>query len=278
MAVKGWLNFNGTFFDEKSPVLRADNRSFRYGDGLFETMKVVVGTIQLKELHFQRLFNGMQTLDIVLPGFISEDIFTDEILRTLRKNQISGPGRVRLTVFRGDGGLHDFKHASAGYVVQVWPISSSSLAMNADGVKLGIYEGAKKSADSLSNLKSNNFLVYAMGALHTRKNQLGDTLILNTSGRVCDTTVANVFWVTGGTIFTPPLSEGCVAGVMRNHLLSRLPEMGFTVTEKELHPDELLEADEVFLTNAISGLKWVGEFKHKKYVNNISSKIFQFTI
>lgn len=278
MAIKGWLNFNGTFFDEKSPVLRADNRSFRYGDGLFETMKVVVGAIQLKELHFQRLFSGMQTLDIVMPGFISEDIFADQISRTIRKNHLVGPARVRLTVFRGDGGLHDFKHSSGGYVVQVWPISSSSLALNEEGLKLGLYEGGKKSVDSLANLKSNNFLLYSMGALHTKKNRLGDSLILNTYGRVCDTTIANVFWVSGGTIFTPPLSEGCVAGVMRNHLISRLPEMGYTVTEKELHPDELLEADEVFLTNAISGLKWVGEFKNKTYANNISSKIFQHTI
>ncbi|MBL7697346.1 MAG: aminotransferase class IV [Chitinophagaceae bacterium] len=278
MAVKGWLNLNGSLFDEKLPALRADNRAFRYGDGLFETMKVVVGAIRLKELHFSRLFSGMETLQIVLPGFISEDIFTDEISRTLRRNHISGPARVRLTVYRGDGGLYDFKSASAGYVIQVWPISSSSLAMNEHGLRLGLFEDGRKSVDTFANLKSNNYLLYAMGAIHARKNHFGDSLILNTHGRVCDTTVANVFWVSGGTIFTPPLSEGCVAGVMRNYLISRLPELSYTVMEKELHADELLEADEVFLTNAISGLKWVGEFKNKKYTNTVSSKIFQLTI
>lgn len=278
MAGKGWLNFNGTLFDEKTPVLRADNRSFRYGDGLFETMKLVVGSIRLKELHFQRLFNGMEKLQIILPGFVSEDIFTEQITRTLRKNQISGPARVRLTVFRGDGGLYDFKNTSAGYIIQVWPLSSSSLSMNENGLKLGVYEGAKKSIDSLSNLKSNNFLVYAMGALHAKKNFFNDVLILNTHNRVCDSTIANVFWVSGGTIFTPPLSEGCVAGVMRNNLMSRLPELGYTLTEKELNTEELLEADEIFLTNAISGLKWVGEFRDKQYGNTISTKIFHSTI
>lgn len=274
MGVKGWLNFNGTFIDERTPVLRADNRSFRYGDGLFETMKVVVGNIQLRELHFQRLFSGMETLQIILPGFINDDIFNDEIMKTLRKNHISGPARVRLTVYRGDGGLYDLRNVTGGYVIQVWPISSSSMALNEHGLRLGLYEGGRKSADGLANIKSNNYLLYAMGAVHAKKHHFGDSLILNTEGRVCDSTVANVFWVSGGTIFTPPLTEGCVAGVMRSHLLSRLPELGYTVTEKAAHVDELLAADELFLTNAISGLKWVGEFKSKQYSNDISSKIF----
>lgn len=278
MAVKGWLNFNGTFFDEKSPVLRADNRSFRYGDGLFETMKVMVGAVQLKELHFQRLFSGMEMLQIILPGFVSDEIFTEQITRTLRKNHISGPARVRLTVFRGDGGLYDFKNSSAGYVIQVWPISSSTLGLNEEGLKLGMYEGGRKSADGLANLKTNNYLLYAMGAMHAKKNHFGDSLILNNHNRVCDTTVANVFWVKGGTIFTPPLTEGCVAGVMRSNLLSRLPGLGYTLTEKEADANELFDADEIFLTNAISGLKWVGEFRDKTYTNAVSSKIFHSII
>jgi branched-chain amino acid aminotransferase len=278
MAIKGWLNINGILNDEKTPVLRADNRAFRYGDGLFETMKVVVGSIQLRELHFKRLFNGMETLQINLQGFISDDAFAEQITKTIRKNQLSGPTRVRLTVFRGDGGLYDFKNATAGYVIQVWPLSSSSLSMNEDGLKIGVYESARKSIDSLSNIKSNNYLVYAMGAIHAKKNFFHDALILNSNNRLCDSTIANVFWISGGTIFTPPLSEGCVAGVMRSHLLSKLPEQGYTVVEKEAHPDELLDADEVFLTNAVSGLRWVGEFKNKKYRNDVSSKIFHLTI
>jgi branched-chain amino acid aminotransferase len=276
--MKEWLNLNGEFFDEKAPAIRADNRSFRYGDGLFETMKVVLGSILLKELHFSRLFSGMQTLDIIMPGFISADIFEKEIQSTLRKNHLNGPARVRLTVFRGDGGLYDFSNSRAGYVIQVWPLSSSSLAMNDKGLKLGLYEGGKKSIDTLSNIKSNNYLVYVMGALNAKKYQQNDALIMNSSGRICDSTIANVFWIKDGNIFTPPLSEGCVAGVMRSNLLTELPAQGFKVIEKEASVEEIVDADEVFLTNAVSGLRWVGEFKGKKYVNDISSKIYHTTI
>ena len=239
MAIKGWLNLNGTYVEEKTPVVRADNRAFRYGDGLFETMKVVVGSIRLKELHFERLFNGMETLQIELQGFVSADMFEEQIMKTLLKNRISGPARVRLTVFRGDGGLYEFNNTSAGYVIQVWPISSSSMIMNSNGLKVGLYEGGKKSIDGLANIKSNNYLVYAMGAIHAKRHQNNDCIILNTKDRVCDSTIANVFYIKGGTIFTPPLSEGCVAGVMRNHLLSQLPSQGYTVNEKETTVEDL---------------------------------------
>jgi len=278
MAIKGWLNLNGTFIEEKTPVIRADNRAFRYGDGLFETMKVVVGAIRLRDLHFERLFKGMETLQIMLQGFINADMFEEQIMKTILKNRISGPARVRLTVYRGDGGLYDFNNTSAGYVIQVWSLSSSSMTMNESGLKLGLYEGGKKAMDGLANIKSNNYLLYAMGAIHARKYQHNDCIILNTSDRVCDSTIANVFYVKDGLIFTPPLSEGCVAGVMRNYLLSQLPSEGYNVAEKQTSVDDLLAADEIFLTNAVSGLRWVGEFKGKTYGNSLASKIFHSTI
>ena len=278
MGIKGWLNLTGNYVEEKTPVIRADNRAFRYGDGLFETMKVVVGSIRLRDLHFERLFKGMETLQIMLQGFINADLFEEQIRKTILKNRISGPARVRLTVYRGDGGLYDFNNTSAGYVIQVWSLSSSSMSMNDSGLKVGLYEGGRKSVDELSNIKSNNYLVYVMGAIQARKYQHNDCIILNTNGRVCDSTIANVFYVKDGTIFTPPLTEGCVAGVMRSHLLSQLPSQGYNVIEKETSIEDLLNADEMFLTNAVSGLRWVGEFKEKKYVNTIASKIFHSTI
>ena len=276
--MKGWLNLNGDLIEEKTPVIRADNRAFRYGDGLFETMKVVLGSIRLKELHFERLFRGMETLQIIMQGFISGDILEEQVKRTIRKNQISGPARVRLTVYRGDGGLYDFNNTSAGYVIQVWMLSSSSMDMNEKGLKLGLYDGARKAMDSLANIKSNNYLVYAMGAIHAKKYQLNDCIILNTANRVCDSTIANVFWAKDGKIFTPPLTDGCVAGVMRSHLLQQLPTLGYEVEEKEADPDELTQADELFLTNAVNGVRWVSDFRGKKYGNTLSSRIFHSTI
>jgi branched-chain amino acid aminotransferase len=275
--MKGWLNFNGELVEEKKPVLTADNRAFRYGDGLFETMKVVMGSIQLKELHFERLFRGMELLQMRVKGFINAELLEEQVFRTINKNRLSGPIRVRLTMYRGEGGLYEFSGAYAGYVIQVWPLSSSYLALNENGLVIGLYESTKKSADAIANIKSNNYLGYVMAALHSKQNKWNDALLLNSKDRVCDSTVANVFWIKDDVIHTPPLSEGCVAGVMRSHLLQSLPHRGFQVLEKETNISDLLEADELFLTNAINGIRWVKSFNGRDYTNTKTSQIYQST-
>lgn len=277
LLMKGWLNINGDLVEEKTPVVRADNRAFRYGDGLFETMKVVLGKILLKDYHFQRLFHGMEVLQIHVKGLINAKMLEEQVLRTISKNRLSGPARVRLTMYRGEGGLYEFNGSTAGYIIQVWPLSSSNLSLNENGLVLGLYEGAKKSIDSLSNIKSNNYLAYVMGALYSKQNKYNDSIILNSQDRVCDSTMANVFWSKEGTLFTPPLTEGCVAGVMRAHLLQELPAKGYVVEEKMAEVQDLLDADELFLTNAINGLRWVKEFKGKQYTGELASKIFHST-
>lgn len=276
--MKEWLNLSGKFIEERTPVVVADNRALKYGDGLFETMRVVLGKIRLKELHFKRLFDGMETLKISLNGTADPRILEEQVLKTVKKNNIKGPARVRLMVFRGSGSLQDFSSRSAGYIIQVWPLPSSKLMMNSEGLSLGIYEAGRKACDQLANLKSNNYLVYVMGALHARQQEWDDCLILNTRDRISDSTVANLFWVKDGRLYTPPLSEGCVAGVMRANLIARLAEEGKPVAEQPVTAAGLMEADEIFLTNAIQGLRWVGSFNGKTFGNQLSSQLFNATI
>jgi branched-chain amino acid aminotransferase len=100
-------------------------------------------------------------------------------------------------------------------------------------------------------------------------------LVLNQHERICDATIANIFWVKDEKIFTPSLGEGCVAGVMRKKILELpTPNSGFLVQESVLTEDILLQADEVFLTNAVTGIRWVKECPGKIYNNTISRKLF----
>jgi len=276
--MKQWLNLSGKFIEERTPIIVADNRALKYGDGLFETMRVVLGKIRLKDLHFKRLFDGMETLKISLNGTADPKILEQQVLKTVLKNNINGPARVRLMVFRGNGGLQDFSTRGAGYIIQVWPLSSSKLMLNNEGLSLGIYEAGRKACDQFANLKSNNYLLYAMGALYAREQGWHDCLMLNTHDRITDTTIANLFWVKDGKVHTPPLSEGCVAGVMRAHLISRLAEEGRPVLEQPATAADLTDADEIFLTNAIQGLRWVGSFNGKTFGNQLCSQLFNATI
>lgn len=271
------MNRNGRFIENGNFVVSADNRGLRYGDGLFETMKFAKGRIALEAYHFERLLTGMNTLKIERPPLMTVDYLRDQVLRTLSRNKITGRARIRLMVFRGDGGLFEAGGQGGGWIIQVWPLEDED-AINANGLLLGVYDEGRKSNDALANLKSNNYLVYVMAALHAKANRWNDCLVLNTQGRVCDSAIANLFWTRSGRIYTVPLSEGCIAGVMRRHLIDILLRQEAPVIEQPVTLDELLQADELFLTNAVKGIRWVGELNGKTFDNQLSRRLFAATI
>ena len=271
------MNFicvNGKIFQEDEPVLKASNRSYRYGDGLFETMKVLNAWIILGDFHFERLFGSMAILKMVKPGLFTREKINEAVLFLCEKNKCSDKARVRISVTRGNGGLND-EDNSFQYLIETWPLDSQIDQLNENGLVIDIYPDARKSCDVFSNLKSANYLPYVMAARFAKENKLNECLILNTHQRICDATIANVFWVRNGVIFTPPLSEGCVAGVMRKYLLEKLKDNGYNTQEQVLIIDDLLNADEIFLSNAVYGIRWVGQYRDRSYQNELSKKIFK---
>ncbi|HLO80507.1 MAG TPA: aminotransferase class IV [Chitinophagaceae bacterium] len=256
---------NGRFHQENDPVISADNRSFRYGDGLFETIRLHNNALPLWHFHEQRLFSGMQALGFDIPKLFTADYLLQQIQALVKKNGLAY-ARIRITVYRGEGGLTDKTHQTPGFIIQSWPVPAESLSLNINGLRIGIYEDARKSADKFSSIKSNNFLPYVQGALYAREKKWNDALVLNSYGRIADSTIANIYWVKEGKIFTPPLSEGPINGVMRRHLLENA-----LIFEQPLAPDELLQAEEVFLTNAFRGIQWVSFVGEKPMLSNASS-------
>lgn len=261
-----WLNFNGSFIREGSPVVTANNRGLRYGDGIFETMKLVNGEIRLQSYHFERMWVGAEILQLSFPNGMGPGDLEHEIIRTAEKNRVSGAARVRVMLFRGDGGLYEIPGEGGGLIIQVWGLPSDHEVFHEAGLLVNIFGEVYKSCDQLSNLKTNNYLVYVLAALHAKKHNCNDSLILNSHGRICDASIANIFWVKGEEIYTPPLSEGCVAGVMRRHLLQMHP----SIREKICTVAELEQADEIFLTNAVAGIRWVSCLNEKHYENKVS--------
>ena len=265
-----WLNFNARFIKENTTVVTADNRGLRYGDGLFETMKYVKGEIRFGDLHFERLFNGLNTLKIDLPALVTKPYLQQQVQLTIEKNNIKGAARVRLMIIRGDGGLYEFDGAGGGFIIQVWPLDEDKQGFNENGLVMGLYDRGMKPCDQFANVKSNNYLLYAMAAIHARENKWNDCAVTNAYGRICDTTIANIFWVKNGVLFTPPLSEGCVAGVMRKHFILNNP-----VSEIVCELADLENADEIFLTNAVAGVRWVKEFNGSVYRGKIARQLYE---
>jgi branched-chain amino acid aminotransferase len=266
-----YLNLDGEILSADRPALMADNRGYRYGDGLFETIKVIGKRICLEEYHFNRFFAGLRLLRFEVPAELTSDLLTKQVLELCEKNQCTELARIRMSVFRGNGGLYEGDD-KLHYIIECKPVPIDLNQWRENGILVGIYTDARKSSDAFSHLKSANYLPYVMAAKYAQSNEWDDCLVLNQHGRIADATIANVFVVKDGTILTPPLSEGCVDGVMRRYLLESLnvdpgnyQGVKPNVKEECLTIEDILNADEIFLTNAISGIRWVRQLQDKTY-------------
>ena len=266
--------YNGKTYKAQTAVLNADNRGLRYGDGLFETVKWINGELQFIDEHFTRLWNGLQVLQFNIPKHFTPDFLQEEIISLLQKNAHHKIARIRITLFRGDGGLYDAADHTPNYLIQTWALPDDIGSWNSNGLVLGIYNEIKKSCDILSNLKHNNFLPYAMAALYAKNEKWNDAVLLNTTGRICDTTMANIFLVKNEIVYTASLAEGCIAGIMRKNMVQQLVKNNMQVNEGQLTVDDLLNADEVFLTNSIYNMRWVQSIGDKKYAHAVAQKIY----
>jgi aminodeoxychorismate lyase len=271
MGPEAFINFNGKIIKNNKPVILADNRSFRYGDGCFETMKMLNGKIILEAYHFERLFTSLKALQFNKSAFFISETFKEEIVELAKKNHHKKAARIRVTIARGSGGLYDVQDHYPNYVIETWDLNGANNKFNENGLVLDIYRDARKVCDCFSAIKNNNFLCYTMAALWAKENKLNDAVILNPYNRIADTTVANIFIVQNGIVKTPALSEGCIAGVMRKYLMECLRKEGIPFEETEISLEDLLSASEVFVTNAIKGLYWVKEIGQSNYNQQLSS-------
>jgi len=272
--MSNYLNYNGKFVRSDKPLITADNRGLRYGDGLFETMKMVNGKIELADYHFERLFEGIKIMQFEKPQWINAGYFIDLINHLAHKNQHEKLGRIRLMIFRGAGGLYDPENHIPHFIIQTSALDISSQDFNKNGLAIDIYRDARKSIDKFSSLKSNNYMPYMMAALYAKDNQLNDCLLLNSKEEICDSTIANVFIKIEKRIITPPLTSGCVAGVMRRYIIEDLILPGFNIVEAPISINDLDTAEEMFLSNSLYRIHWVEKCGSARYGNSVSTQIY----
>lgn len=268
-----FICLNGKILRAEDPVLLASNRGYRYGDALFETMKVASKNILLETYHFERLFAGLRLLQFEVPKLLTREKLCKEVLLLAEKNNCGDLARIRLSVFRGNGGVYD-EERTPQYLIECWPLNESLNRLNENGLVIDVFPAARKSCDSFSHLKSANYLPYTMAAIYAKANKLNDCLVLNTDGNIADGTIANIFLIKEGVVITPGPDQGCVNGVMRRHLLEKMKDAGYSIQENPVSVSTLEEADEIFLTNAISGIRWVKQFREKVYSNNLTVEIY----
>lgn len=267
-----YINFNGEILPADSILLTIANRAFKYGDGLFESMRVMKGKLKFPELHAERLQKGMKALKI--DGYSQADswFLKEKVEELARRNKIKH-GRLRLTVYRDAEGLYAPTQNKMAYCMEIQPIDEPRYFLNERGLIMDVYTELPKPLNWLSNIKTCNSLVYVMAGIYKKQNKLDDVFLINQNRYLCEANSSNIFVWYQNHLYTPALSEGCVEGVMRRVVIQLALDNNIPVTEAQINPEILNAADEVFLTNATKGIQWVMGYGVKRYFNRISKAL-----
>jgi branched-chain amino acid aminotransferase len=277
MEGKIFINYNGNIFESDQPVFTSANRAFRYGDALFETIRLMNGEILYLDKHLARLKEGMGYLGMNNhPDLNFHNLYL--IIRHLDQiNHLKGNGRIRLEVFRNDGGYYRPVTNEVSYVIEAESLIPVKYDLNDQGLRIDVFSETKKPLEKLSNLKTSSALIYVLANLHRKNHVLDDCLLLNASGRIAEAISSSIFILEENNVLkTPSLKEACVGGVMRNHIIEVCKDsMNIAVEEAQVTVDDVLNATEVFLSDVINGIRWVGAFRQKRYYNAFSRQLLK---
>ncbi|MES2558959.1 MAG: aminotransferase class IV [Bacteroidota bacterium] len=234
------------------------NRAFIYGDLLFETIRVTDGIPQLMNLHFNRLLQSAKLLKFETD--LTMEVFVQALQQSVAESKLQD-ARVRFVLHRDADGFYTPQHHKTHYFVETFKLDTTPVV----SLNMGIYTDNYKSCNELSSIKSGNALLYVMAGIFAKERGWDDAILLNEHGCLCEATSSNIFMVKQERVFTPALTEGCVAGVMRAHTLEKLRHADYEVHETVITMEQLMDADAVFLTNAIRGVIHVSAIEGKSF-------------
>jgi branched-chain amino acid aminotransferase len=262
---------NGDYIKNDKPLIYVSNRCFRYGDGIFETMHFSEGKIQFLSDHYRRLIKSAKIIKIEVPLWFTQDFILEKVNRLVNANKFFKGVRIRLSLFRAGTGKYTPETNAMNYLIETEPLNNIYYTLNEKGLMIDIYSEIKKTINPLSSIKSSNALLYIMAGIYKKENNYDDCIILNEKNNICEATSSNIFIIKSNKIFTPSLKEGCIDGIMRKQIIEIANDNGLEVFDSApITIDNLLFADEIFLTNAINGIRWVVGFQHKRYFNKTS--------
>ena len=267
------INFNGNLV-ENVPIT-TKNRGLNYGDALFETIRVINNSIMFWEAHYFRLMSSMRMLRMEIPMSFSPEKLENQIKDTIKANNLtSSPVKVKLLVYRKDGGLYLPKSREVDVVISVEAIENAFFVHNTENYVVDLFKDHFVLAGMLSTLKTTNKVTQVLASIFAEENSFDNCIILNEKKSVVEFTNGNLFLVKGNTIKTPPLSDGCLKGIIRGELIKMLKKLDdYTLEETSISPFELQKADELFLTNSIVGIKSINQYRKKTYSKTLAKQL-----
>ena len=267
------INFNGTLHSSADNLL-VNNRSFLYGDGVFETVKIVADKILFVEDHYFRLMASMRVVRMEIPMNFTLEYFEEQILVALKGNNLSGAVRARITVYRNDGGYYLPKTNAVSFLIEVVSIDNALYRIDKTTYEVDLYKDFYVAKQLLSSIKTTNKIINITGSIFAKENGLDNCLLLNDSKNVIEALQGNIFMVMDGKLITPPVSEGCLNGVMRKQILSLAKKIeNLEVLEQPISPFDLQKAEELFITNVIKGIQSITKYRKKEFGNTVADEL-----
>ena len=264
------LNYNGNLVAFDDVKITPNNRAFKYGDSVFETIKVVHGKLVFWEEHYFRLMASMRMLRMKIPMNFTLEFLEEQILKTVSVNENNKNTRARLSVTRKDGGFYTPNTNEIDYLIESQEIEYSTKA----SYKVDLFKDFYMYSGHLSTVKTNNKLIHTLASIYAKENELDNCILLNERKGVVEVTNASLFLIKGTLIKTPPLSEGCLKGIAREKVISVIASSNnYTLEEAIISPFEIQKADEVFITNSIIGIQPITNYRKKEFSTDISKKL-----
>ena len=269
------VNFNGTLVEHTANSL-SENRGFLLGDGVFETFKIVNNQILFLEDHYFRLMSSMRILRMEIPMNFTMEFIEEQISELVQANKMEDSARVRMTVYRNNGGFYLPETNEISYLIQASALKSKEYLLNNDRYEVDLFKDFYITKQLLSTIKSTNKAVQIVGSIFANENNLQNCLLLNDVKNVIEALNGNLFMLKDSILTTPPISEGCLNGIMRKQIFAFAKEMDIEIQEAPISPFDLQKADELFVTNVISGIQSISKYRKKDFENVLAIKLVQF--
>ena len=269
------INYNGEI-QSSDTTLSNTNRGFLYGDGVFETLKIVNNKILFIEDHYFRLMASVRIVRMQIPNNFTLEYLEEQVLNLAKANNCENSARVRLTVFRNDGGFYLPQTRSVSFLIQVFPLQDASYSFSDAMYEVDLYKDFYITKQLLSTIKTTNKMINITGSIFADENDLQNCLLLNNEKNVVEALNGNLFMLIGNQLITPSIEDGCLNGIMRKQVLQVTRKIeDFEVLEQPISPFDLQKADELFITNVITGIQPITKYRKKEYKSDLSKVLLE---
>lgn len=267
------INFNGTLTSTSENQLY-NNRAFLFADAVFETVKVINHKVLFLEDHYFRLMSSMRIMRMEIPMNFTMEFLQEQIAQLTQALHPGENYRVRFTVFRDASGLYLPQDNKVSFLIAAQALENPKYTLGQTPYEVDLYKDFYLSKQLLSTIKTTNRNINTLASIFASENDLQNCLLINESKNVVEATNGNLFMLLDGQLITAPITEGCIAGIIRKQILTQLKDkISVPVVEKPISAFDLQKAEELFITNVIQGIQPITQYRKKSYTTFLAQEI-----